>query len=666
MIILFLFISLFIGINIRTGVIVGVIALAIFLTYLFIKQSKKIAFIMLFTSLLGVGLSFIRPTFIKERYRLLVTEVKDNYYIGSSSLEKLYVYEKEHDHEIGDVLLITGYKKELDFVTLESEFDFKNCLNSKGVYSELEIKKLEVKFKNPFRLHAFKQNFLKRFDENTQGIVGSILFGSGQESEISELSRELHLARLISSSGVYLYFLYSLFRKLLGLAIKKEKIVDLLSLFLFVPYLIFSFPKFIVIKFFVLAIFRYINDYYLKKKHSYIQIVSFTGILFLLLDYHLALQDGFILTYFIPILTFFINSSFRFKKEFVKSLFLTLLISLSFIPFSIKYYSEISLFSIPLFYLVSPIYLFIFLLSFLSLLGIPLQIFISNLVKVLNSSLKFISPVLVKIYASPLDPISFLLFEIIFLLFIYYLSIRLKPMKNLTMSFLSFIFLLHILPIKNMIRDYVSFINVGQGDSTLIKYKQYSILIDTGGNKYKDIAKEVLIPYFKKNQIYHIDMLITTHDDFDHSGAVPSLIENFTVKEYIKDYQKFPLNVGGLTLTNYNVYPELWSEENDESLVISFKINNYSYLIMGDAPKKIETAIMKDNEYIPCDILKVGHHGSKTSTSDAWIKYLHPTVGIISCGKNNFYGHPHNEVLAVLKKYKVKIRRTDIESTITF
>ena len=94
MIILFLFISLFIGINIRTGVIVGVIALAIFLTYLFIKQSKKIAFIMLFTSLLGVGLSFIRPTFTKERYQLLVTEVKDNYYIGSSSFEKLYVYEK--------------------------------------------------------------------------------------------------------------------------------------------------------------------------------------------------------------------------------------------------------------------------------------------------------------------------------------------------------------------------------------------------------------------------------------------------------------------------------------------------------------------------------------------------------------------------------------------
>jgi competence protein ComEC len=145
---------------------------------------------------------------------------------------------------------------------------------------------------------------------------------------------------------------------------------------------------------------------------------------------------------------------------------------------------------------------------------------------------------------------------------------------------------------------------------------------------------------------------------------VPSLIENFTVYEYIKDYQKFPLNVGGLTLANYNVYPELWSEENDESLVISFKINNFSYLIMGDAPKKIETAIMKDNEYIPCDILKVGHHGSKTSSSREFINQINPKYSIISVGKNNRYGHPNKEVLENLDNSK--IYRTDEDGIIMF
>ena len=87
---------------------------------------------------------------------------------------------------------------------------------------------------------------------------------------------------------------------------------------------------------------------------------------------------------------------------------------------------------------------------------------------------------------------------------------------------------------------------------------------------------------------------------------------------------------------------------------------------MGDAPKKIENQIMKDNDYIPCDILKVGHHGSKYSSSDTFIKYLSPKVGIISCGKKNSYGHPHSEVISVLTKNHVYIRRTDLEGTITY
>ena len=87
---------------------------------------------------------------------------------------------------------------------------------------------------------------------------------------------------------------------------------------------------------------------------------------------------------------------------------------------------------------------------------------------------------------------------------------------------------------------------------------------------------------------------------------------------------------------------------------------------MGDAPKKIEHEIIRDNKKIPCDILKVGHHGSKTSTSDEFIRYLTPRVGVISCGRKNKYGHPNSEVIAILKRYHVKIRRTDLEGTITY
>ena len=87
---------------------------------------------------------------------------------------------------------------------------------------------------------------------------------------------------------------------------------------------------------------------------------------------------------------------------------------------------------------------------------------------------------------------------------------------------------------------------------------------------------------------------------------------------------------------------------------------------MGDAPKEIEKKIIKDNKNIKCDYLKVGHHGSNTSTCEEFVKTIKPKEAIISCGYKNFYNHPHKEVIDILNKYNVKIKRTDIEGTIKY
>ena len=666
MTLLLLFLSLYIGINIRFSIVLGIVELLILLAFTFFKIKKKTALVLLFISLAGVGLSFIRPSFNKERYEGVITEVRENYFIFSSSLEKLYVSEPNNYREIGDIVSIKGNKKELDFATLESEFDFKDYLNRKGIYSELEVTEIKVKFSNPIRIHKFKKDTLENFDDNSRGLLSSILFAYGSEGETTELANSVHLMRLISASGVYLYFFYKLINKLLSLFIKKEKAVDLLSIVLLSPYLIFTFPRFVVIKFFILRAFLLINEHALNKKFSYLEIISFTGIIFLLIDYHLARQDGFLLTYIIPILSLFINGSFHFQKKMLQRIFLLAIISIFFVPFTVKYYSEISPLSPLVAFIITPLFISITLLSIMGIIIKPLFKPIGVMNVLLTKTLKFFDSFLPKIYVSPMSDIGVFIYEIIFILFLYFLSIRLRPIKNMIATLLIGMMSVYILPIRFFIRDYVTFINVGQGDSTLIKYKTSTVLIDTGGNKYKDIATDVLIPFFKKKQIYHLDLVITTHDDFDHSGALISLVENFKVKRYEKDYMSFPLNIGGLTINNYNIYPELWKEENDCSLVLGFKVNSYNYLVMGDAPKKIENQIMKDNEYIPCDILKVGHHGSKTSSGDEFIKYLKPTIGVISCGKNNYYGHPHTEVLSILRKYNVQIRRTDLESSITF
>ena len=236
-----------------------------------------------------------------------------------------------------------------------------------------------------------------------------------------------------------------------------------------------------------------------------------------------------------------------------------------------------------------------------------------------------------------------------------------RYLSALAMSF-SFIYLV---PISNGFIDKVTFINVGQGDSCLISHRFHTVLIDTGGSIYQDIGKDCLIPFFKSQRMYSIDLLITTHEDYDHMGAASTLKENFVVKNHITDYQNFPIEYNGITFTNYNTFSALWEEDNDKSLVIGFKLFNTDFLIMGDAPIKIEKEMIKTYKSIPCDILKAGHHGSNTSTCDEFVKFVSPKEAVLSVGRNN-YGHPHKKVINILNNNHVKIRSTLDEGSISY
>ncbi|MBP5574193.1 MAG: MBL fold metallo-hydrolase, partial [Bacilli bacterium] len=170
----------------------------------------------------------------------------------------------------------------------------------------------------------------------------------------------------------------------------------------------------------------------------------------------------------------------------------------------------------------------------------------------------------------------------------------------------------------------------------------------------------------KKKRIYKIDMVFITHYDYDHYGALEELQKTCKINQVYDYTSTFPVKMGGITFNNYNYYGAGRSEENDKSLVLGFNFLNKDFLVMGDAPTFVERQIIKNENYVPCDILRVGHHGSNTSTCEEWIKFVTPEEAVISVGKGNKFGHPNKEVIAVLNKYKIKIRRTDIEGTIKY
>ena len=666
MITLFIFFALFIGLNIKyhplLAISVGIILILI--SIFRFKNTVKVIFIGV-AMLSGLGMSYIYFDYEQDSYTGVVIEAKENYYLFSSQLERLYIYEKDNQKEIGDILTIEGKKTPLVIYRIESGFDFETYLNQKGIKYQFEVSKEEYHFSNFIRGKQYKEYILSHYEnEDVRGLIGNIMFNDNEDYSYKNNLQSLHLNRLISSSGIYYLLLFNILVWIFDSFLKK-KWSKLLAIIIFLPYVILLNGKFSLLRFFLFTLFRYINEYFLKKRFSFLDIYTFLGIGFIILDYHLVYLDSFFLGFCIPLLVRLIDNSFIHCRGMKKKVLISILILLFFLPFDIKYHQEIFLFSYLLQILFTPLFILTISLSYFTLLGIGIYPVVNLFAQILFnfSSLSFLSKA--SIYVPSFNEGIYLIYYGIYFLNLYYHSLTFRPIYK-WLNLISICFsLIYISPIDNGLTDSVTFINVGQGDSCLITHKYTSILIDTGGSIYTDIANECLIPYFKSRRIYDIDLLITTHDDYDHMGALSSLQENFNVKRYVKDNNEFPLSIDGINFVNYNHYFSSSSEENDKSLVIGFHLLDLDFLIMGDAPISIEKKIMEDNTYLPCDILKVGHHGSKTSTSDEFIKFISPKQAIISVGRN-YYGHPNENVINILKNNDVTIRQTIIEGSITY
>ncbi len=228
------------------------------------------------------------------------------------------------------------------------------------------------------------------------------------------------------------------------------------------------------------------------------------------------------------------------------------------------------------------------------------------------------------------------------------------------------------------------FIDVGQGDCILVQTHDAVVLIDAGTTESgSDIYK-----YITALGIEYIDCFIATHPHEDHLGGASTVLsgidvgiiylsgedstsfyyENFIDKIDEKNIEvKIPdidcaYKYGDLRIKFLS--PSTLSEDtNDNSLVTMIEFGETKVLFMGDAESTVESAIAQKNN-LQADILKIGHHGSKNATSRAFLNAVNPNVCVIQCGKNNSYGHPHEETMKRLEKTGVPVMRTDESGTI--
>ena len=664
MIIFLIFISFWLGLSLSRSYIVLSLVAIVFLLFVYRRFSIRPLIISLFALLLGFSLSLIQISYPKTQYTGIVYQAKENYILLNSGGERLYVYAKNHDYDIGDVLTIEGEKEDFSFTKLESSFDFERYLNNRGVFHSLKAKNVKVDFRNFIRVKSRREKLLGMFDKEQRSIVGSILFSEGEDTELTSTLRELHLARFLAASGIFISAFYFVLKKLFFF-VKKDKYAELVSISLLILYSVFTFPRFSVIKVMLLLIVKWINKYPLKEKFSYLSILGGVGIFCLLMNRYLVNQDSFILGFSIPIISYLTRYIGQ-RKKIVRKLYRYLIIYLFFLPFEINYYNEVVIFSLPLQVISLPLFLAIGVVSLLCFYYVPIYKVDSFLIFILEKYALLIKPLSFGLYFPNLNDGLVLAYYALYFFFLYYASHDFIPLTRTFLIAQVTVLLLLAVPLENRITNEVNFINVGQGDCTLVRNHNKVALIDTGGLTYTDIANDVLVPYLKKKRIYKIDMVIITHYDYDHYGALEDLQKIYKVNQIYDYTSTFPVSLGDINFNNYNYYGQGRSEENDKSLVIGFNTCHKDFLVMGDAPTYIEKQIMQNENNIPCDILRVGHHGSNTSTSEDWIKFTSPEEAVISVGKHNKFGHPNKEVISVLKKYKIKIRRTDLEGTIVF
>jgi len=232
---------------------------------------------------------------------------------------------------------------------------------------------------------------------------------------------------------------------------------------------------------------------------------------------------------------------------------------------------------------------------------------------------------------------------------------------------------------------WVHFIDVGQADCTLLECNGQYALVD-GGN---DADGQAVAAYLAMQGVAKLDLIVATHPHEDHIGGLADIIDTIPVdtiwssaipnsNNTIRNFQKSvsnrgleiqqPLvgqvfNLGGATITVLGPVKE-YEDVNNLSIVLMVQHGNKRFLLTGDMERIAENDLVESGADLKADVLKVGHHGSETSTGYRFLREVMPTYAIISCGKDNSYGHPHEDPLSRLRDAEATVLRTDESSTI--
>ncbi len=717
------------------------------LIYLFFKNSKKfnrylkIFFpIIIFISFqFFILFGFFRVYNLEHKHENLYKNLKDVTVIGivQSEINKSEYYnyfdlkvesvnynlkfkgtkitvrvKKDLKIEYGDRLVIKGEFLETAGYKNKGIFQYKDYCKTLNIYGSVTAKKVDKIdekrdlsfFSYKIRQHI-KKNIDDYFGENESAVLKGILLGDTDDisDDIKNDFRDSSISHVLAVSGAHISCIIIGVNLVCGFFLKSSNLKKIFII------LILSFFTFIVgfspsvIRAVFMVILGLLSKLIHRKSNVYFNLVI-SSLLILIVNPYYIISPSFLLSFLatLGIVYMYKKCKIKLKNKFLNYVLNLILVSiyanLFIFPIMAYFFNQISFSFFITNLFISPIILGIELIGMLFLI-FPNEVF-SFVLNILLNLLIFISNFCSQIPLSKIFVSSPWIVELVF----YYLVILFLTtkkyryiLKKILIIFIIIILLFNLFFYFDN-RLIISFIDVGQGDSTLIETQAGKvIIIDGGGSDTYDIGKNVLMPYLLNKRIRKIDYMFISHFDTDHVGGLFYIMENLKVQNIIigkqfddtENLRKF-LEIANKKRINVNIvskgsriniekdlyFDVIWPDSgekvsensiNNNAMVCKMNYNNFSVLFTGDIEEKAENILTlkyKNTDYLNSTVLKVGHHGSDSSSIQEFLDLVKPKIALIGVGLNNKYGHPDNQVLERLQKLSCKIYRTDLNGEI--
>lgn len=639
-------------------------------------------------------------------YAKVISEAEEKNYVYSYQAEIdnkkfiLYIPKDVEKLEYGSIIKINAQYTEATRDRNYGGFNYKTYLRTKKIYGVFNVEDVEI-VKNGsdniiIKLRKYiKSKLREKLKKENSELAISLIVGdrSHISSEVEDNFKKANLMHMLAISGAHFSYVI-LIATFISNRLQHKRLGQLIQIIAIIFFMNLTGNTASVVRAGIMSILL-IGSSICKRQNDSLNNIAISAIIQIINNPYIIFDSGFMLSYsgVLGIILFYKKIS---EHIHFKSIALTISANIFIIPIMIYNFHTISGSFIISNICASWLLGIIIILEFISLC-IPIKL-LYMILDLLIMMLRKIAEICANIpFAQMYVPRYVIFFVIVIYILIFCRKLK---CRKYVYSFLTIgVSILLIVNFTDVYQDRmrINFIDVGQGDSCLIRYKGTNIMIDSGGSLSKnkdgksyDIGENVLNNYLLNRGITRLDYIMASHFDEDHSQGFVFLLKNMKVKNviiseqyktssiyeqfkqickkqniqiiYVKSGDEIRIKDLAFKILHPKSKENQISENplNNNAIVCMVKYKNRRILFTGDIEKVAENEMVKEyTNGLKADILKVGHHGSKTSTTKEFLDLINPSVALIGVGQNNKFGHPNEDVIKRLEEKNIQIYRTD-------